>query len=159
MHPNAQLIASLYRSLAARDAAGMAACYHPEARFTDPVFDLRGDDVAAMWSMLCERGQDLEIEHGEVEADDHGGRAHWQASYTFSATGRKVRNSIDARFEFADGRILRHVDSFDFWRWSRQALGLPGLLLGWSGLLRSRVARTAGRSLRRFVAERRTVEE
>ena len=152
MHPNARLIETLYRSLAARDAAGMAACYHPEIHFTDEVFDLRGAEVAAMWRMLCERGEDLSVEHHDVAADEATGRAHWDATYTFSATGRKVRNSIDASFRFRDGRIVRHVDRFDFWRWSRQALGLPGLLLGWSGLLRARVARTAAGSLARYAA-------
>ncbi len=152
MHPNVRLIETLYRSLAARDAAGMAACYHPEIHFTDEVFDLRGAEVAAMWRMLCERGEDLSVEHRDVAADDATGEAHWHATYTFSATGRKVRNSIDAGFRFRDGRIVRHVDRFDFWRWSRQALGLPGLLLGWSGFLRARVARTAARSLARYAA-------
>ncbi len=152
MHPNARLIETFYRSFAARDAAAMAACYHPEIHFTDEVFDLHGADAAAMWSMLCERGRDLAIEFGDVEADDRAGGAHWDASYTFSATGRRVHNSIDARFDFRDGRIVRHVDTFDFWKWSRQALGLPGLLLGWSGYLRIRVARTASRELARFAA-------
>ena len=152
MHPNAQLIRSFYRSLAARDAAGMAACYHPEVHFTDAVFDLRGAEAGAMWKMLCERGTDLEVEFGGVRADEDTGSAHWEARYTFSATGRKVHNSIDARFEFAEGKIIRHLDRFDFWRWSRQALGLPGMLLGWSGLLRAKVARTAARNLARFSA-------
>lgn len=150
MHPNAELIEVLYRRFAARDAAGMAACYHPEAHFTDPVFDLRGGDVGAMWAMLCERGEDLAIKYSGIEANDHQGRARWDATYTFAATGRKVRNSIDARFEFSDGKIIRHVDSFDFWRWSRQALGLPGWLMGWSGFLRRKVARTAAQGLRRY---------
>lgn len=150
MHENGRLIETLYRSLAARDAAGMAACYHPEIHFTDEVFDLRGPQVAAMWRMLCVRGGDLQIAFTDVAADDRSGRAHWDARYTFSATGRKVHNSIDARFEFADGKIVRHVDRFDFWRWSRQALGLPGALLGWSGFLRAKVARTAARGLSRF---------
>ena len=154
MHPNAELVDTFYRSFAARDAAGMAACYHSEVHFTDPVFDLRGPDVSAMWAMLCDRGQDLVVDFRDVEADDRTGRAHWDATYTFSATGRGVRNSIDARFEFRDGRIVRHVDSFDFWRWSRQALGLPGVLLGWSALLRAKVARTAARSLERHAARR-----
>ncbi len=152
MHPNARLIETLYRALAARDAAAMAACYHPRIHFTDEVFDLRGAEVAAMWAMLCERGEDLRIEFGGIEAGDDRGRARWEARYTFSATGRPVHNSIDARFEIAEGQIVRHVDTFDFWRWSRQALGLPGLLLGWSGLLRSKVARTAARSLERYMA-------
>lgn len=149
MHSNARLLETLYRSLAARDAAGMAACYHPEVHFTDPVFDLRGAEVAAMWRMLCARGEDLRVEFRDVAADEEGGRAHWEATYTFAATGRKVRNSIDASFRFRDGRIVRHADRFDFWRWSRQALGLPGWLLGWSGFLRGSVARTAARGLAR----------
>lgn len=152
MHPNAQLIETLYRSLAARDAVAMAACYDPQAHFTDEVFDLRGAEVAAMWRMLCARGEDLRVEFRDVSADDDTGRAHWDASYTFSATGRKVHNSIDAGFRFRDGRIVHHVDRFDFWRWSRQALGLPGLLLGWSGYLRAKVAGTAARNLARFTA-------
>jgi ketosteroid isomerase-like protein len=152
MHPNARRIEMFYRALAARDAAAMAAFYHPQIHFTDEVFDLHGVEAAAMWAMLCERGEDLRVEFGGIEAGDDHGRAHWEASYTFSATGRPVRNSIDARFEFADGRIVRHVDTFDFWRWSRQALGLPGLLLGWSGRLRSKVARSAARSLERYLA-------
>ena len=152
VHANAQLIETLYRALSARDAAGMAACYHPEAHFTDPVFDLHGSEVGAMWRMLCERGEDLEIEFGGIEAGEGAGKAHWEARYTFLATGREVHNSIDARFEFEGGRIVRHIDSFDFWKWSRQALGLPGLLLGWSGLLRGRVTRMASDNLERFIA-------
>ena len=93
MHPHAQLIKTFYRSLAARDAARMAACYAEEVHFTDEVFDLRGAEAGAMWAMLCERGEDLTIEFRDVEADDLSGRAHWDAAYTFSATGRQVRNS------------------------------------------------------------------
>jgi hypothetical protein len=63
-----------------------------------------------------------------------------------------VDNSIDAQFEFGpDGRIVRHRDRFDFWRWSRQALGTPGLLLGWSPMLRSKIRERAGGNLRRFM--------
>lgn len=152
MHPNAESIEGFYRALARRDPEGMAARYHPQIHFTDEVFDLRGEAAVAMWRMLCERGEDLDVVYRDVKADDDTGRAHWDATYTFSATGRKVRNAIDARFEFRDGKIVRHVDSFDFWRWSRQALGLPGLALGWSGFLRRKVARTAARSLERFIA-------
>lgn len=46
MHNNFRLLDILYRSLAARDAAGMAACHHPQVHLTDPVFDLRAAGVA-----------------------------------------------------------------------------------------------------------------
>jgi hypothetical protein len=52
-----------------------------------------------------------------------------RARYTF-ATGRVVHNVIEARFALRDGLIVQHVDSFGFWRWSRQALGPLGLARG-----------------------------
>jgi ketosteroid isomerase-like protein len=152
MHANAALLERFYGAFSRRDGAAMAACYHPQAHFTDEVFDLRGPQVGAMWRMLCERGADLRVQASGIEADDRRGSAHWEAWYSFSATGRPVHNVIDASFEFQDGLILRHVDRFGFWRWSRQALGTPGLLLGWSGLLRKKVRATAARSLERFAA-------
>jgi ketosteroid isomerase-like protein len=153
MHPNAELIDRFYAAFAKRDWAGMNACYHPEVHFTDEVFDLHGADAGMMWRMLCTNGKDLTLEHTGVSADASRGQAHWDARYTFSATGRKVLNRIDASFEFRDGLIVRHVDRFDFWAWSRQALGLPGLLLGWSGSLRKKVQATAAKNLAGFGAK------
>lgn len=147
MHSNAALIEQFYRALCKRDSAAMAACYHPEVHFSDEAFDLHGHDAALMWQMLCSRGRDMQVEYSQVVADDNIGSAHWEARYTFSTTGRAVHNIIDARFGFRDGLIVRHVDRFNFWRWSRQALGWPGLLLGWSGFLRRKVRANAAAGL------------
>ncbi|MFT3665371.1 nuclear transport factor 2 family protein [Piscinibacter sp.] len=152
-HPNARLIARFYEAFARRDGAAMAACYHPEVHFSDEVFDLRGADAGLMWRMLTSTGKDLSVEASAIEADERGGRAHWDARYTFGATGRPVLNRIDACFEFRDGLIVRHVDRFDFWAWSRQALGLPGWLLGWSGYLRAKVRARAAAGLAAFKAK------
>ena len=81
----------------------------------------------------------------------HIGRAHWDAHYTFSRTGRPVHNSITAGFAFKDGLIARHADRFSFWRWSRQALGPVGLWLGWTPLLRARVRANARAGLKDWV--------
>jgi ketosteroid isomerase-like protein len=155
MHPNAQLLTDFYSAFQRRDGDAMAACYHPDAEFSDAVFvGLRHGGVTSMWRMLCERGKDLRLEFRDIQADERTGRAHWEAYYTFSATGRKVHNIIDAEFEFRDGKILRHRDRFDFHRWSRQALGPMGLLLGWTPLLRNKVQGTARGSLEKFMQER-----
>jgi ketosteroid isomerase-like protein len=155
MHPNAELITRFYTAFGNRDASGMAACYHPEIEFSDEVFpDLKGPRAGAMWQMLCERGKDLKIEFRDIEADDSTGRAHWEAWYTFSATGRPVHNRVEARFEFLDGKIVRHHDSFDFRAWASQALGPVGKLLGWSSMLKKRVRSQAGESLEVFLNKR-----
>jgi ketosteroid isomerase-like protein len=152
MHPNEALITRLYTCLHAHDAAGMKACYHPDALFSDPVFGrLEGEQVGAMWAMLCERAADLQVEVSDVSADDVSGRAHWDARYTFSQTGRSVLNRIDATFGFRDGLIARHDDRFSFAGWSRQALGAVGLLLGWTPLLRARVGANARKGLAAYM--------
>ena len=152
MHPNEQLIRDFYAAFAKRDATGMAACYHRDIAFSDPAFPmLRGKEATAMWAMLCARGKDLEIILGDVAGDAEGGRAHWEAKYTFSQTGRLVHNKIDAVFAFRDGKIIRHVDSFGFWRWSSQALGGIGMLLGWFGPLKAMVRKKAAKSLQDYM--------
>ncbi|MBL8046671.1 MAG: nuclear transport factor 2 family protein [Anaerolineales bacterium] len=147
------LIEKFYTAFQKRDYAGMAACYHPEIAFQDEVFTLKGKEAPAMWHMLCEGGKDLVVTFSGVEASETTGRAHWDAHYTFSSTGRKVHNIIDAEFKFKDGLIIEHRDRFDFWRWSHQALGPTGLFLGWTPLVRNRVQRTARARLDKFIQQ------
>ena len=156
MDANQQLIEHFYQSFQRKDYRSMAACYHPDATFADEVFSLKnGKEIAAMWHYLCESGKDLYIEYAGVQADERSGRAHWEAHYTFSRTGRKVHNIIEASFQFQDSKIVRHVDRFPFWRWSQQAFGLTGWLLGWTPFLRNKVRDTAMSGLLRFIEQHR----
>lgn len=155
MHAHEQLIETFYKAFQQRDAEAMAACYHKDVVFSDPVFpDLHGARAGNMWRMLCARGKDLKIEFNGVNANDSTGKAHWEAWYTFSGTGRKVHNIIDAEFEFRDGKIVRHKDQFDFWRWSRQAIGPAGVLLGWTPILLNGVRKKADKGLVDFEAKK-----
>src|SRR5215218_5604914 len=109
----------------------MAACYAPDARFSDPVFgELRGAEPGAMWRMLTAQARDLSVELVEHATDPAAGTgdARWIARYTFTQTGRPVTNDVRARFRFAGGLIAEHDDAFSFHAWARQALGAPGLL-------------------------------
>jgi hypothetical protein len=155
---SAATITRLYDAFAKLDADTMAACYAADAVFDDEAFSLKGrPQIGGMWTMLCDavkaKGRDV----WKIETRDITGRsAHWEATYRFSATGRLVHNIIDAEFEFdAAGLITRQRDRFDFWRWSRQALGAPGVLLGWSPFLRAKVRAQAAKNLDRFLAARK----
>lgn len=151
MNEQEALIHRLYMSLQQLDAEGMISCYHEDATFRDPLFMLKTKrDIAAMWTMLCSSAKELELTFEQVEANDETGSAHIKARYLFSQTNRIVNNRIDAQFRFKDGLIIEHNDSFNFWRWSRQALGFPGHLLGWSSFLQKKVQNEAGKNLKRF---------
>ena len=144
------LIENLYSAFKLKDYTTMAKCYHPEAYFRDEAFELSGKEIGAMWHMLCLRGKDMTL---EFSVSEQAGKitAHWEPKYSFSQTGRFVHNIVDAEFEFKDGLIIKHIDRFDFWSWSRQALGAPGLLLGWTPLLRNKVSKMAMGNLRKFM--------
>lgn len=144
-----QTLETFYAAFQRLDGAAMEACYAPEAQFDDEAFSLRGrDEIGAMWRMLCEAVKTKGRADWQLSYRVDERSAHWEPIYRFSATGRLVHNIIDAEFEFdAQGLIQRHRDRFDFWRWSRQALGTPGLLLGWSGFLRTKVRAQAAKNL------------
>lgn len=153
---NAEVIRNFYRAFQRLDPDAMAACYADDVEFTDEVFrGLRGDRARAMWRMLLTRGSDLEVDFSDVRAEGDRGSAKWTATYTFGTTGRRVRNEISAEFAFRDGKIVRHRDRFDFWRWSRMALGPVGLALGWTPLVRGMVRAQANRLLEKFIARSR----
>ena len=91
MPADQSLIERFYSAFAARNGAEMAACYAPDVKFSDPVFqDLHGPEAGAMWRMLTERATDLRVELLERSAQGDHGTAHWQAHYTFTETGRPV---------------------------------------------------------------------
>ncbi len=147
-------IERFYAAFAQLDADTMAACYAEDARFDDEVFSLAGRrQVGGMWRMLCTATRAKGRAHWKLEVSAITERtAHWDAHYLFSATGRQVLNKIDAEFEFdGTGLIVKHRDRFDFWAWSRQALGTPGLLLGWTPFLRAKVRAQAAANLQRFL--------
>jgi ketosteroid isomerase-like protein len=153
---NDELIQRLYGAFARNDGEAMAACYAPNADFSDPVFThLHGEEPGAMWRMLTARAKDLDVKLAEYETDDERGSAHWLADYTFS-TGRKVHNDVRAELRFEHGLITEHRDSFSFYAWARQALGPTGLMLGWTPVVRARVQREARRGLDEFLAQART---
>lgn len=152
MHPHAELLHSFYAAFQRRDYRAMGACYTPDAEFHDPVFThLAGWRVRAMWRMLCERATNLRIEADNVRASAEGGTAHWEAWYTFSQTGRSVHNRVEASFLFQDGKIRRHTDVFDLYAWTRQALGVKGLLLGWTPPVQRAIRAQASRALDAFI--------
>ena len=143
-------IQALYSALDRHDGEAAAACYTDDAVFEDPAFGrLEGGAVKDMWRMLAGRTDDLAVTLGDHGVAAHGrtGWAHWSATYTFTDTGRKVLNEIDARYTFSDGLIAEQIDSFPLRRWGAQALGTKGSVLGLTPLLSREVQKQARSNL------------
>ncbi|WP_269235860.1 nuclear transport factor 2 family protein [Flavobacterium flavigenum] len=152
MNPNENLIAKFYTAFANADAKTMSECYHPNVHFIDPAFGLlKEEQVSKMWKMLLLKSKgDIKIEFSNIKADEFSGSARWVATYKFSKTNRKVVNQVSAEFLFQDGLIIKHTDNFDVWKWSKQAFGITGYLLGWTGFFQNKVREQALLSLKKF---------
>ncbi|HEY4107708.1 nuclear transport factor 2 family protein [Puia sp.] len=156
MNAEQQLITAFYSNFQKGDWKAMLDCYHEEVFFYDPVFEsLEGVKVRAMWEMLVSNAGDLKLSFEKVEGADGYGSCEWTAVYTFTLTGRKVINKVRAHFYISEGKIAEHQDDFSLWKWSAQAFGLRGLLLGWSSALQQRVRGKARNNLERFMAAKK----
>jgi SnoaL-like domain len=149
---NEDVIVKFYTAFANANVEKMCECYHPNVQFNDPAFGfLNGNEVFQMWRMLIERSNgNIKIDFSNINANEHLGSARWIATYRFSKTNRKVVNRIAAKFLFKDGLIIKHTDDFDIWKWSRQAFGIKGILLGWTGFMQNKIQQQARMSLKKY---------
>ena len=129
-------------------------CYAEDIVFSDPVFMvLKGDEVRAMWEMLCKNAKDFSLTYSNIELlDEEYATCNWVATYTFSKTGRKVVNRIKAYMKFYEGKIIEHSDAFRLSTWIGQALGWKGVLFGWTGFMKRAVQKNARKNLVNFMA-------
>jgi ketosteroid isomerase-like protein len=157
------LVARFYDAFAKLEIDAMLACLHPEITFSDPLFpNLRQGQVFEMWRMLIASAarypDDFSLTYEFVFVEERKAQVHWQAKYRYGGR-RKVHNKVLATLTFWDGKIVRHVDGFNFYTWGRQALGWLGLSLGWSSKFRASVQSAAKKQLSAFMGRPLTPEE
>ncbi len=152
MTANEQLINQFYTAFQKKDYKTMQNSYADNAVFNDSVFrNLDAQQARAMWQMLISRSGDMTLTFGNIKEDGNKLTAYWEAHYTFTATGRKVINKINAEFEIEDGKIVKHTDTFDFYKWAKQAFGAGGFLLGWTNSFKEKVRHTAKKKLDEYL--------
>jgi ketosteroid isomerase-like protein len=153
METNKALIEKFYSAFQKLDYVTMQKCYSDHPVFNDPVFGiLEGVEVRGMWEMLCKNAKDFSLTFSNIELLDYEyATCNWTATYTFSKSRRRVVNNIRSYMRIYDGKITEHTDYFNFWKWSRQALGISGWLLGWTHYLKSKVQANAMKNLNNFL--------
>ena len=145
------LLKKFYDSFQEGNAEKMNSCYSKNVCFSDPAFgELRGDRARAMWKMLLSKDGKAIITYEIKEAQPESGTVLWKASYPYGPNKRPVVNHVNATFKINNGLITEHRDQFDLWKWSRQALGVSGWLLGWSGFMKNKIQQQTNRMLDKY---------
>jgi ketosteroid isomerase-like protein len=153
MNNDERLVEIFFTAFKKLDANAMNACYSEDIAFYDPMFELlRGDEARAMWLMLSKGAKNFSLEFDNVKnLEDGYYTCNWQASYNFSKTGRRVVNNGKAHMKIENGLITEHSDGWSLHKWSQQAMGFSGWLLGWAGFYRRKLKNGARRNLLNFM--------
>jgi len=152
---NKALIEKFYSAFQQLDYITMQSCYAWEIIFNDPVFGiLQNGEPQAMWEMLCKRAADFSLAFNNIELiDDEYATCNWTATYLFGPRKRKVINQIKAYMKIKDGLIIEHTDHFSLYKWSKQALGVLGVLFGWTSWMQNKIKKQAIGGLQKFIQE------
>lgn len=150
-------VEKFYHAFSNKDIDGMLACYSDDVVFHDPGFGkLEGDRAKAMWHMLVTGEEsDLSVTYKVIEDTDHQGIVDWEAKYLFGPSNRKVHNKIKATLELENGKIVKHTDRFNFWKWNKMALGPVGHLIGWMPFMKPLVQKKTNQILDDYMKENR----
>ena len=153
MQSNEEIVKKFYTAFQHLDHTTMNSCYSEDIVFFDPVFGLlRGEQARYMWEMLCSTAKDFTLTFGNIiHLDEEYVTCDWVATYTFSKTGRKVINQVRANMRFDEGKVIEHSDAFSLHKWSTQALGFSGWLLGWNSFFQKKIKNQAKRNLLKFM--------
>ncbi len=147
-----EVVTKFYDAFKSKDFKTMQSLYAINARFNDEVFQgLNGFEAGKMWEMLLKSGKDMTVDYEILDTSKNTAKVQWIANYTFSKTGRKVRNVVTSEFEIEDGKIYTQRDKFSFGKWSKQALGFVPWLIGFTGIPQKKVQETAARGLNDYI--------
>ncbi|MBE7413268.1 MAG: nuclear transport factor 2 family protein [Leptospiraceae bacterium] len=156
MPQNKEIIEKFYTSFQNKDSKTMLECYHEDIEFSDPVFqNLKGIQAKAMWMMLIEKSPELKILFSNIQSDGDFASADWEADYPFGKTKRQIHNKIHAEFQLKDGKIINHKDNFSLWKWAGMALGISGVLLGFTSKIQNKIRSEAMTGLTMYMKRKR----
>lgn len=147
-------IEKFYTAFSKGDAESMVECYADNVVFSDPAFGtLNGDQAKAMWRMLLKDKAEGEISVSfkVLEASESRGKANWEAIYLFGPSKRKVHNKISATMELENGKIVKHTDEFNLWKWTSMAFGIRGYLIGWTPVMKRILQKGTNKALDKFM--------
>lgn len=145
-----EILNQFYNAFSHGDYKRMNSFYHPEATFEDPAFGkLSSTEAKAMWKMLLSTKEESKFKVEFTIIDES--EATWKASYLFGKSKNQVINNVTSTFEFKDGLIIKHEDDFNLWKWTKQALGISGMLLGWSNFMKNKIQQTTKKRLTEFI--------
>lgn len=115
--PNSEVIEEFLACYQKHDAPGMLGHLDDRVRFSDYAFDIRGEEVKAMWQWFCvpfgSRQAPIEVlGFGVSEQAGDSVKAWYKIRYLNGLGRRPVEYTIESEFRIQNGRIVAQQDRF-----------------------------------------------
>ena len=93
-------------------------------------------------------GEGMEDENFEYTTDVSKVKGWWKEDEEFKFENGEKH---ELYFEIKDGKIIKHTDDFDFYKWAKQAFGITGVLVGWTVFFKNKVRVKALEGLKKYI--------
>jgi ketosteroid isomerase-like protein len=146
---NWTLVEQHYKAIQAKDADAILAVYAADCRIDHPLIGrMSKDEFSKAVQAFIRQTPDYELEFQISHAGAQRVDAEWALTHVFHLTGRTIRLAGATTYFLSANRITRHIDQFDRRAWSRQAMGMTGLVLsfvpGWRSFVERELRRALG---------------
>ncbi|WP_342269364.1 nuclear transport factor 2 family protein [Spiroplasma endosymbiont of Aspidapion aeneum] len=152
-----QIINEFYSAFKKGDYQKMNSLYGEDIIFNDSIFkDLDYLQVTSMWEMLLSKKEESKFSIEYEVLLDHNDEYYvmWSAHYLFGPKRRKVSNIVKSEMVIKDKKIALHTDVFDFYKWSKQAIGIASILFGKRKFFHNKICSVANKNLMNYISNK-----
>ena len=144
-----EIVNEFFASLKSKNIENLKKIYHTQIMYSDPLYGLlHNEDVFKRWQFFCNENKIENIEILDIKEYDHEyAMAHWDCTFYYGITHKKVTLSIKSFFKIENNVITEQSDAYRLSKFISQAYGIKGLLFGWIKFMQHRVKRTALKNL------------
>ncbi len=155
LHPIRSLLMNFRDVLVSSNLEALLDCYHVDIHFINPLFDLHGQDVHALWRMRWSAAYNFKASQKDdrVSVNEKGASTDWEAEYSPASMQGCVLLTMRSTFRIAEDKIIEQQDWFNMQQWIDMAYGIRLALFSRFGFAQWWAARQAQAELEAFKRE------
>jgi hypothetical protein len=150
---NWTIIDRLFKAFQSKDADAILAAYSAKCQFNHPLIGcMSKDEFSKAVQIFIRETPDYELAFQINHVSAKRVEVEWTMTHIFHLTGRIIKQNGKTTCFLSANSVVRQIDQFDRRIWSRQAMGVTGLVLsfvpGWKSFIERELRNTLGISAR-----------
>jgi hypothetical protein len=146
---NWTLVEQLFKAFQSKDTDAIFATYAADCQFDHPLIGrLSKNEFSMAIRAFMRATPDYELAFQINHTDAKRVDVEWTITHIFHLTAKVIKQHGTTTCFLSNNRIVQQIDKFDRRAWSRQAMGMTGLVLsfvpGWRSFIERELRRALG---------------